>query len=152
MAATHNWSLHQLHIKNAFLHSDLQEEVYMEQPPGFVAQGESDKVCRLRKSLYGLKQSPHAWFVLLIVYVDDIVITGNDASGGLEPWVQYSGCSRKRSSTHPNENTLQHKSPTQIVTPCGQAGTACMRARQAHGWTFLCSMHARALPALMSCS
>ena len=34
----------------------------MEQPPGFVAQGEIGKVCRLRKSLYGLKQSPHAWF------------------------------------------------------------------------------------------
>ena len=58
LAATHNWDLHQLDIKNTFLHDDLQEEVYMEQPPGFVAQGEIGKVCRLRKSLYGLKQSP----------------------------------------------------------------------------------------------
>ena len=62
LAATHNWDLHQLDIKNAFLHGDLQEEVYMEQPLGFVAQGEIGKVCRLRKSLYGLKQSPRAWF------------------------------------------------------------------------------------------
>ena len=62
LAATHNWDLHQLDIKNVFLHGDLQEEVYMEQPPGFVAQGEIRKVCRLWKSLYGLKQSPHASF------------------------------------------------------------------------------------------
>ena len=111
LAATHNWDLHQLDIKNAFLHGDFQEEVYMEQPPGFVAQGEIGKVCRLRKSLYGLKQSPRAWFgkfsqavekfglqkskydhfvfywnshsgiILLVVYVDDIVITGSDSTG-----------------------------------------------------------------------
>ena len=55
LAATHNWDLHQLDIKNAFLHGDLQEKVYMEHPLGFVAQMEIGKVCRLRKSLYGLK-------------------------------------------------------------------------------------------------
>src|SRR5262249_20496627 len=62
LAASQHWPLHQLDIKNAFLHGDLQEEVYMEQPPGFVAQGEYEKVCHLKKSLYGLKQSPRAWF------------------------------------------------------------------------------------------
>ena len=110
LAATHNWELHQLDIKNAFLHGDLQEEVYMEQPPGFVAREEIRKVCHLRKSLYGLKQSPCAWFgkfsqaiekfslqksksdhsvfcrnssssIILLVYVDDIVITGSDSTG-----------------------------------------------------------------------
>ena len=60
LVATYNWDLHQLDIKNVFLHGDLQEEVYMEQPLGFVAQGEIGRVCHLRKSLYGLKQSPHA--------------------------------------------------------------------------------------------
>ena len=60
MAAMRSWPLYQLDIKNVFLHGDLVEEVYMEQPPGFVAQGESGLVCRLRRSLYGLKQSPRA--------------------------------------------------------------------------------------------
>ena len=60
LAAAYHWDLHQLDIKNVFLHGDLQEEVYMEQPPGFVAQGKIGKVFRFRKSLYGLKQSSHA--------------------------------------------------------------------------------------------
>ena len=62
LAATYHWDLYQLDIKNVLLHGDLQEEVYMEQGPGFVAKGEIRKVCRLRKSLYGLKQSLRAWF------------------------------------------------------------------------------------------
>ena len=62
LAATYDWVLHQLVVKNAFLHDDLHEEVYMEQPPEFVAQVEYGKVCKLHKSLYGLKQSPRAWF------------------------------------------------------------------------------------------
>ena len=62
LAATYDWPLYQLDIKNAFLHGDLQEEVYMEQPSGFVAQGELGKVCRLPRSFYGLKQSPQACF------------------------------------------------------------------------------------------
>ena len=62
MAAMHSWPLYQLDIKNAFLHGDLAEKVYMEQPPGFVAHGESGLVCRLRRFLYDLKQSPRVWF------------------------------------------------------------------------------------------
>ena len=63
MAALQQWPLYQLECKNTFLNGDLQEEIYMEQPPSFVAHGESPGlVCHLRKSLYGLKQSPRAWF------------------------------------------------------------------------------------------
>ena len=50
MDAMKFWPLYQLNIKNAFLHGDLAEEVYMEQPPEFVAQGDSGLVCRLRRS------------------------------------------------------------------------------------------------------
>ena len=52
LATTYHWDLHHLDIKNVFFHGDLQEKLYMEQPPGFIAQE-----CRLRKSLYGLKKS-----------------------------------------------------------------------------------------------
>ena len=56
MVAMQSWSLNQLDIKkNVFLHGDLKEEVYMEQQPGFVGQGESRLVCRLCRSLYSLK-------------------------------------------------------------------------------------------------
>ena len=48
MVAMQSWPLYQLDIKNVFLHGDLAEEVYMEQPPGFVARGESGLVCKLR--------------------------------------------------------------------------------------------------------
>lgn len=63
IVAIRHWTLHQLDINNAFLHGDLEEEVYMEKPPGFVAHGESlNIVCRLHMSLYGIKKSPRAWF------------------------------------------------------------------------------------------
>ena len=70
LVATHGWDLHQLDIKNAFLLGDLAEEVYTEQPPGFVAQGEIGRVFRLCKSLYVLKQSPHTWFSKFIEVIE----------------------------------------------------------------------------------
>jgi len=57
-----DWSLHQLDIKNAFLNGELEEEVFMEVPPGIDTKESFNKVCKLKKSLYGLKQSPRAWF------------------------------------------------------------------------------------------
>ena len=111
LATIFHWPLYQLDVKNAFLHGDLTEEVYMEQPPWFVTQGEDGLVCKLKKSLYGLKQSPRAWFgrfsnavskfgltqcavdhsvfyrnvagkrIWLLVYVDDIIIIGDDVIG-----------------------------------------------------------------------
>jgi hypothetical protein len=110
-AANLGWNLFQLDVKNAFLHGDLEEEIYMHIPPGFRTAQTENKVLKLHRSLYGLKQSPRAWFdrfrramvqlgyiqsnadhtlfyqknngklTVLIVYVDDIVITGDDDKG-----------------------------------------------------------------------
>ncbi|KAI9201633.1 hypothetical protein LWI28_026451 [Acer negundo] len=108
LAASLDWKLHELDVKNAFLNGDLEEEVYMSVPPGLKKKGGNNLVCKLQKSLYGLKQSPCAWFdrftkavkkckfiqcqtdhtmivkhsiggkiTILIVYVDDIILTDN---------------------------------------------------------------------------
>ncbi|RVX10895.1 Retrovirus-related Pol polyprotein from transposon TNT 1-94 [Vitis vinifera] len=109
LAANLDWPLQQFDVKNAFLHGELSKEVYMDLPPEcMVSEKQCQKVCKLKKSLYGLKQSPRAWFgrftksmrafgyrqsnsdhtlflkkqhgkiTALIVYVDDMVVTGND--------------------------------------------------------------------------
>ena len=58
IAAIHNLKIHQMDVKTAFLNGDLDKEIYMEQPEGFIIPGQEKKVCRLVKSLYGLKQAP----------------------------------------------------------------------------------------------
>ncbi|CAL2280003.1 unnamed protein product [Prunus armeniaca] len=109
LAAINGWSLRQLDVKNAFLHGDLDEEVYMKQPQGFEDSSHPDYVCKLQKSLYDLKQAPKGWnakftgylpslgfkmshsdpslfvkisdsaIVVLLLYVDDIILTGSNS-------------------------------------------------------------------------
>ncbi|CAL8157460.1 unnamed protein product [Prunus armeniaca] len=91
LAAQNNWKVFQMDVKSAFLNGVLNEEVYLEQPHGYVKRGEEKKVFKLRKALYVLKQSPRAWyscinsyfekngsFMIVSLYVDDMIFTGNN--------------------------------------------------------------------------
>ena len=61
LVAHYDWEFHQMDVKSAYLNGDLEEEIYMEQPEGFIVEGKEDWVCRLDKSLYGLKQAGRTW-------------------------------------------------------------------------------------------
>ena len=106
-AAQKRWPIYQMDVKSAFLNGVLKEEVYVEQPPGFVKTGKENKVLKLEKALYGLKQAPRAWnsridgylkkndfiqcpfehalyvkrikeeILIVALYVDDLIFMGN---------------------------------------------------------------------------
>ena len=71
LVAAKGWLLHQLDVNNVFLHGDLDEEVYMTVPPGFVVKGETT-VCKLKNSLSGLKQASKNWFSKFSIALVDL--------------------------------------------------------------------------------
>ena len=62
IVASENLHLEQMDVKIAFLHGDLDKEIYMQQPEGFVVQGKEHMMFKLTRSLYGLKQTPRQWY------------------------------------------------------------------------------------------
>ncbi|KAK3008223.1 hypothetical protein RJ639_015041 [Escallonia herrerae] len=63
LVASKDWTLWQMDVKNAFLHGELDQQIYMCQPMGFQSRNHPEYVCKLRKALYGLKQAPRTWYV-----------------------------------------------------------------------------------------
>jgi hypothetical protein len=78
LTAIEDMEIHQMDVKTAFFNGDLEKEIYMEQPEGFTHEGEHI-VCKLHKSLYGLKQSPRAWNQKLDAFLKSIEFTRSDA-------------------------------------------------------------------------
>eukprot|EP00253_Pinus_taeda_P015702 PITA_15702 len=106
--AQNKWKVYQMDVKSAFLNEVLMEEIYIEQPLSYEKKGQENKVCRLKKALYGMKQTPRAWYsridsyllenefdkcegeptvyikekdgklLIFVLYVDDVIFTGND--------------------------------------------------------------------------
>ena len=108
LVAVFRWKLHHMDVKTTFLNGKIEEEVYIEQPEGFVTHGKKTHVCKLKKALYGLKQAPRVWYarmdgflhslgfskstadsnlyfkvvhnhvLILVLYVDDLFLTGEE--------------------------------------------------------------------------
>jgi hypothetical protein len=79
LAVLEDMEIHQMDVKTVFLNGELEEEIYMEQPQGFVHQGSEHLVCKLHKSLYGLKQFPRAWNQKLDAFLKNIEFMKSEA-------------------------------------------------------------------------
>jgi hypothetical protein len=85
------WKIHHMDVKTAFLNGVIEEEVYIEQPQGFVILGKESHVCILKKALYGLKQTPRAWYARIDSYLMRLGFTKSDVDPNLYYKVE-NGC------------------------------------------------------------
>lgn len=89
IAAAKGRKLHQMDVKTTFLNGMIEEEVYIEQPDGFVIHGKESHVCKLKKALHGLKQAPHAWYERIDRYLMSLGFSKNDVDSNLYFKVVY---------------------------------------------------------------
>lgn len=127
LASKSNWEVQNLDVKTAFLNGEITEEVYVAQPEGFVVKGRENLVYKLYKALYGLRQAPRAWYtklskcledigfvrcpyehavytkrdgqkvVIVVVYVDDLLVTGSDVCA-IEDFKKQMNCKSEMSN------------------------------------------------------
>eukprot|EP00253_Pinus_taeda_P008665 PITA_08665 len=161
LAASFKWEVHQMDVKFVFLHGDLHEEIYMEQPPGFI-QTNSNLVCRLKKFLYGLKQTPQAWYakmdsflldtgfsrchsdntvytkklckslIILVLYVDDLILTGSDPN-----LINHVKCSLKKQFETTNLGHLHYFLGLQVL----QSKEGIFLSQSRYACDLLCHFH-----------
>ena len=88
IVAFHDYELEQLDVKTAFLHGELEEDIYMQQPEGFIVSGKEDCVCLLKRSLYGLKRSPRQWYKRF----DSFMVSHDFKRSRFDSYVHFKRC------------------------------------------------------------
>jgi Reverse transcriptase (RNA-dependent DNA polymerase) len=120
LAITHDWELYQIDIKSAYLNGDLKEMIFMNLPPGYTPPGSTGKVCKLKKSIYGLKQAGCQWYQKLSNCFDRIGLT----KSSVDHTVFYSHCyglstralkSRIQREVSPKGNSRDDQQETLLV-------------------------------------
>ncbi|WVZ70083.1 hypothetical protein U9M48_018781 [Paspalum notatum var. saurae] len=122
LVAMHGWPAHQLDVSNAFLHGNLREQVYCQQPTGFADPAQPDAVCLLSRSLYGLRQAPRVWFEHFTKHVLSLGFVQSKADTSL--FVLNSGSGVAYLLLYVDDMILSASTPTvlqRIVTQLRQA-------------------------------
>jgi hypothetical protein len=83
IATEMGWKIHQMDVKTTFMNGLIEEEVYIENPLGFEVHGRESHVCRLKKALYGMKQSPITWYSRIDAYLQQLGFENNEADPNL---------------------------------------------------------------------
>jgi len=112
LGSINNWHVHQLDVNNAFLHGELNKDVYMTIPPGVQVEG-SNKVCKLLKSIYGLKQASRTWYAKLQTLL--LSIGYNQATADYSLFIKFSSTHFTTMLIYVDDILLVSNSPTEMI-------------------------------------